>query len=276
MNDEKFYEERLLNNENYKIFLPDTPHLIRSKISGKGFNNGFINETLKEDYPEIYKSIEEESFFISDEEKYFYLFEIYDEVEEKIVGFATFTVHNEKRLILNQIYVMPKYRGQKHFVKVYNHFSILLPEAEIFVRNPNHCILNNIKELNYCKIVKNRFLISYIPFITDQIAFDDALNYTNKQLEENSKKTIYYTESNLYDLELDAVVKISLNNKIYTGNEDLLQIERSTISVVRDEDEVKYNVLRKRREDPWIENGNYFKKISKLLKKEMIKIDREQ
>ena len=275
MNDDDFYNERLLNNESYKIFLPDTPHIIRSKISGNGFNNGFINETLKENYPEIYESIQEESFFISDKDKYFYLFEIYDENEEKIIGFATFTVHNEERLILNQIYVLPEYRGQKHFVKVYNHFSLLLPEAEIFVRNPNHCILKNIKDLNYCIVVKDRFLISYIPFITDQLAFDDALNFTNKELDENDKKSIYYTESNLYDLELDAVVKISSNNKKYTGNEDLLLLERSRISVVRDEDEVKYDVLRKRREDPWIQNGNYFKKVSKILKKEMIRIDRK-
>jgi len=274
MNDEKFYNERLLSNENYKIFLPDTPHLVRTNINENGFNNGKINETLKESYPEIYKSIKEESFFISDNEKYFYLFEIYDEEDEKIIGFSSFTVNDEKSLILNQIYVLPNYRGQKHFVKVFNHFSLLLPDAEIFVRNPNHCIINNIKDLDYCKIVKDRFLISYIPFVTDQVSFDDALYLTNKNLEENDKKSIYNTQSNLYDLELDAVVKISSNNKIYTGNEDLLHIERSTISIVRDEDENKYGILRKRREDPWIKKGNYFKKISKILKKEQIRIER--
>lgn len=275
MNDNDFYKERLLNNENYKIFLPDIPHIRRAQLSGDGFNNGIINNTLKEDYPEIYESIEEESFFISDDDRYFYLFEIFDENEDKIIGFASFTVYNEKTLVLNQIYVLPKYRGQKNFVKVYNNISILLPDARILVKNPNHTIIKNIKDLNFCTVIKDRFLISNIIFLTDQVSFDEALNLTNKKFAEQGSKALYSTESNLYDLKLDAVIKLSSNNKIYTGKEDLMLVERSTISLVRDEDESKYDILSKRKEDPWIEKGNYFKKISKIFKKEMIKVERK-
>ena len=63
MNDNDFYNKRLLSNENYKIFLPDIPHIKRAQLSGEGFNNGLINKTLKECYPEIYESIQDESFF---------------------------------------------------------------------------------------------------------------------------------------------------------------------------------------------------------------------
>lgn len=274
MDDDKFYKERLLENENYKVFLPETPHLQRAKINGEGFNTQYINKTLKAEYPEIYESILEESFFISDEDKYFYFYEIYDEKDDKIVGFSTFSIYNKKSILLNQIYVLPQYRGKKHFVKVYNIFSQLLPEAEILVRNPNHCIVKNIKDLNYGQVIDERFLISNIIFVTDQVAFEDALYHTNKSLEENGEVALYHSESNLYDLKLDAVIKISSNNKIYKGKEDLLKVERSTISIVRDEDEKQYDILRKRREDSWIQKGNYFKKISKIFKKEKIGITR--
>lgn len=275
MNDNDFYNKRLLSNENYKIFLPDIPHITRAQISGEGFNNGLLNKSLKEEYPEIYESIQKESFFISDDEKYFYLVEILDENNEKVIGFASFTIYDEKTLVLNQIYVLPEYRGQKHFVKVFNNISVLLPEAKILVKNPNHTIIKNIKDLNFCTVIKDRFLISNIIFLTDQVSFDEALNLTNKKFAEQGSKALYSTESNLYDLKLDAVIKLSSNNKIYTGKEDLMLVERSTISLVHDEDESKYDILSKRKEDPWIEKGNYFKKISKIFKKEMIKVERK-
>ena len=69
--------------------------------------------------------------------------------------------------------------------------------------------------------------------------------------------------------------KGSEHSIINTGKEDLMLVERSTISIVRDEDESKYDILSKRKEDPWIQKGNYFKKISKIFKKEMIKVDRK-
>ncbi len=275
MNEEEFYTERLLKNDNYKIFLPDTPHIRRAPVSSEGFNNESLINTLMNYYTEIYESIQKEPYFISDDEKYFYLYEICDEENDKIIGFASFTVYNEKSITLNQIYVLPEYRGQKHFVKVYNFFSLLLPDAEIFVKNPNHCILKNIKDLNYCTVIKERFVISNINFITDQVSYEDALNYTNKDYEDMDKKAIYNTVSNLYDLELDAVIKLSSNNKVYTGKEDLLNIERSTISMVREEDENKYDVLNKRQNDSWIQKGNYFKKISKLFKNNAVKINRQ-
>lgn len=275
MNDNDFYKKRLLSNENYKIFLPDIPHITRAQISGEGFNNGLLNKSLKEEYPEIYESIQKESFFISDDEKYFYLVEILDENNENVIGFASFTIYDEKTLVLNQIYVLPEYRGQKHFVKVFNNISVLLPEAKILVKNPNHTIIKNIKDLNFCTVIKDRFLISNIIFLTDQVSFDEALNLTNKKFAEQGSKALYSTESNLYDLKLDAVIKLSSNNKIYTGKEDLMLVERSTISIVRDEDESKYDLISKRKEDPWIQKGNYFKKISKIFKKEMIKVDRK-
>jgi hemolysin activation/secretion protein len=111
-------------------------------------------------------------------------------------------------------------------------------------------------------------------FVTDQVSFEDSLTYTNKTFHESGKTIKYQTESNLYDLKLDAVIKLSANNKVYTGKEDLLLLERSNISLIREEDELKHNLLQKRCDDSWIENGNYFKKINKILKKNMITINR--
>ncbi|WP_292473525.1 hypothetical protein [Methanosphaera sp.] len=43
MNDNDFYNKRLLSNENYKIFLPNIPHITKAHLSGDGFNNRLIN-----------------------------------------------------------------------------------------------------------------------------------------------------------------------------------------------------------------------------------------
>lgn len=270
MNDDKFYTERLLNNPDYKVFLPSQPRIRRAKISGTGYNNGKLHEVLQKDYPEIYMAIKEEGYYIPSNEVFFYLFEIPDESGEKTIGFATFSIQDKKRLVMTQIYVLPQYRGQKHFVSTYNYFSQLLPEALIYVKNPSRTIIDNIKDANFCHIVKNRFLLSNIFFTYNQVAFDDALNFTNKTFDEMGKESLYSTETNLYDLELDALVSLSPNNKEYQGHEDLLQVKRSTISLVRDEDEKRFNILEKRRNDSWIINGNYFKKIQKTFKNQSI------
>ncbi len=270
MNEEEFYNKRLLNNDNYTVFLPEHPWIKRAQVNNEGFNNGKLMETLQEEYPHLYKSIQDEKHFIPEDERYFYLFEIPDETEETTIGFATFTIYDEKSLIMNQIYVLPEYRGNKHFIATYNFFAQLLEEAEIYIKNPSRTIIDNIKEANYCTIIKDRFLLSNILFIFDQVAFEDTLKHTNKSYHGQGKKAKYFTETNLYDLEIDALIKTSQNNKIYTGQEDLLKVERSTISLVRDEDEKRFNVLAKRKEDPWIKNGNYFKKLVKTLRKEKI------
>ncbi|MBQ6218292.1 MAG: GNAT family N-acetyltransferase [Methanosphaera sp.] len=275
MNDEKFYKERLLSNDNYKVFLPDLPNVRRSEINKNGFNNKNLIKVLKEDYIEIYNSIQEESYYIPDNEQFFYLYEIFDEDDEKIVGFASLYIYRKDALVLNQIYVLPEYRGQKHFVKVYNYFKQQLDEVEIYVKNPNRTIINNIKDLNYCEIIKDRFLISYILFIAEHPPFEDSLKYTNKTINDVRKSSFYEGESNLYDLQLDAVIKLSSNNKEYQGYENLQKVERSTLSLVRQEDELKYDILSRRNSDPWIKHGNYFKKVTKIFKKESIKITRE-
>lgn len=275
-NDNKFYKERLLGNESYKVFIPEHPLIKRANINETGFNNGNLVETLKEDYTEIYDAIKEEEYFINDDEKYFYLFEIPDEKEEKIIGIATLMIYDKDSLIMNQIYVMPEYRGHKHFIATYNFFCELFNEAEIYVRNPSRTIIDNVVEADYGYIIKDRFLVSQLFFVFDQAPFEDTLNYTNKSFLQNGKMTKYFTETNLYDLKIDALIKLSLNNKIYTGKEDLMKIERSNISLVRDEDEKRFNILAKRNDDLWIQKGNYFKKISKIFKKEMIKISRDK
>lgn len=272
MDEEKFYKDRLLKNKNYTVFLPDTTHIIRTPITTEGYNTQKLLPFIKEQYPSIYDSIENENYYISDYETFFYLYEITNEKEE-MIGFAAFTVKDEKSIILNQIYVIPEERGNKHFVKVYNYFSQLLPEAEILVKNPNRTIINNIKQLDYCRIINERFMISFINFITDQVSYADSLTYTNKTYADAGKTVQYNTESNLYDLKLDAVIKFTTNNKVYTGKEDLLLVERSTISMPRYEDELKYHILEKRRSDDWILKNNYFKKVKKTLKKHNITIN---
>lgn len=271
MNEEKFYQERLLSNPNYTVFIPEEKWIRRAKVNEKGFNNGKLKEVLKNDYPRIYESIESEGYYIPDTEKFFYLFEIPSENEDETVGFASFSIYDENSLVMTHIYVLPENRGHKHFVATYNYFCDTFPLAEIYVKNPTRTIIDNIVEGEYCYILKDRFVLSKIFFIFDQVPLEDSFKYTNRSYDEAGKTAKFNTETNLYDLELDALISITKNNKIYTGKEDLLKTERSTISLVREEDEKRFNTLEKRRNDPWLKKGNYFKKILKIIKKAKIK-----
>ena len=87
MDDTQFYNERLLSNDKYTVFLPDLKFIRRASITGYGYNNGNLMEVLKNDYRQLYDSIMDEEYFIRPDEKFFYLYEIYDESDENIIGF---------------------------------------------------------------------------------------------------------------------------------------------------------------------------------------------
>lgn len=249
----------------YRVILPDgIPHLIKGESDEETFYGMNINEKLENDYPHLYEAIKDEKYFISNYESCYYFFEIPDD-EEEIIGFATLNIHDDETLILNQIYVLPEYRGQKHFINVLNYFMDLFDEAIFYIKNPNKRILEQLEELDLLTKLDERFYLSQIFFFYDLVAFDDSLKYTNRTYIEEKGKIPHHMPCNLYDKQLNTLVSLaSQNNKPYTGREKG-DVKRCSMSLVRDEDEKEYDYLEKRRNDPWIQNGNYFKKAKKIV-----------
>lgn len=253
----------------YRVILPDNiPHLYKGEDDSETFFTFNINKKLEKEYPHIYQAIKEEEYYISDYEKAYYFFEIPDKTE-KIIGFATLNIYDEETLILNQIYVMPEYRGQKEFYNVLNYFIDLFDEATINIKNPNKIIMELLEKVDYLAKLTERFYISKIPFFYDLIPYDEALQYTNKTYNNKKGKIASQIRTNLYDKELNSLISLaSQNNKVFTGKEEG-DVKRCSISVVRDEDQKQYSYLDKRIDDKWIQKENYFKKVKKIVFKKL-------
>ena len=253
------------NDSYYRVIVPDyIPHLYKGEDDGKTFFSLNINEKLEKEYPHIYQAIKEEEYYISDYEKAYYFFEIPDKNEE-IIGFATLNIYDEETLTLNQIYVMPEYRGKGEFYKVLNYFMDLFDEATLNIKNPNKKIMELLEKVEYLVKLTERFYISKIPFVYDLIPFEEALQYTNKTYNNKKGKITSQIKTNLYDKELNTLISVaSQNNKVFTGKEKG-DVKRCSISIVRDEDQKQYKYLDKRIEDKWIKKGNYFKKVKKIV-----------
>ena len=267
MSEGGFFYKRYPDHPYHRVLLPDNiPHLIRADFDGENFKLENLNDLIKNEYGHIYESMKDEGYYISDNEGYFYFFEIPGENDEDIIGFASFQVFDEESIILNQIYVLPDYRGHNTFINVCNYFYDLMDDGQIYLANPNRTIINRLINAETYFVLTDRFMISPMYFIYDLAPFNDSLEYTNKSFEEKQDldKQI---RSNLYDLELGAVVNISSNYKVFTGKESP-DTKRCSMSLVKDEDEKKYHYLEKRKNDPWIKKGNYFKKVYKITKKE--------
>lgn len=265
MPNQRFLYKKDLDDPYYKILLPyNVPHLIKGEDDGNELKGMNINQILKKDYPQLYESIQEEKYFISDDYSCYYFFEIPADNDD-IIGFASFEIYNTDSLLLNQIYVLPKHRGKQHFYNILNYFIDLFDEANIMIKNPNKNIINQLDNVDVFIKLDERFWLSKIQFMYDLVPYNDALKYTNKDYNERNK----FEESiktNLYDAKLGALVNITRkNNNPYTGQENS-NAKISSISLVKEEDEKKYHYLKKRNEDSWIKNGNYFKKVKKNLK----------
>lgn len=268
--DEGFFYSVDYDDPYYRVILPNMPHLMKGEDTGYEFKGMNINQILKNEYPHLYESIHEENYFISDEEHCYYFFEIPDNNDKDIIGFASFEIHNEETIILNQIYVLPEHRGKQNFYQVMNYFMDLLNEATIMIKNPNKRIMNELDNVDLITKINERFWLSKIHLMYDLVPYEDTFKYTRKTYNMSGNRFETSIRTTLYDTQLGALLNLALkNNKPYTGKEHS-NVKRCSISLVKDEDETEYQYLRKRKNDPWIKKGNYFQKVKKLLKKKNI------
>lgn len=270
MEDEGFFYRKDTEDPYYRVIVPDEiPHLIRGEYDDEIFYGMMINSKLEEEYPHIYESIKDENYFISDYESCYYFFEIPGDNDE-IIGFASLYIYKEDSLILNQIYVLPEYRNGQQFYTILNYFMELFDEATIYIKNANRRIMEKLEDVEILVPINERFYVSSTPFFYDLVAYTDTMKYTVGEYIHEKKKRPQHIATNIYDKKLNAMVSLaSKNNKVYTGKEKG-NVKRCSLSMVKDEDQKQYDYLKLRREDKWIQKGNYFKKLKKLLKKQAL------
>lgn len=164
-------------------------------------NQQLLPDFLKQEYPEIYKSINDEGYIIE-----YPTFQTLKEIhfEDKVVGFITFNTFHiiPTDLVINECYIIPEYRGNN---LLYNElFSfITTPNANFHLRNPNKALIKVLLKTGMAGKISDNLVVSYIKFV---VMIDTV--YKNPKIKQFYKRTddkVPY-KADLFDMDLCSVL----------------------------------------------------------------------
>ena len=164
-------------------------------------NQQLLPDFLNQEYPEIYKSINDEGYIIE-----YPTFQSLKEIhfEDKVVGFITFNTFHiiPTDLVINECYIIPEYRGNN---LLYNElFSfITTPNANFHLRNPNKALIKVLLKTGMAGKISDNLVVSYIKFV---VMIDTV--YKNPKIKQFYKRTddkIPY-KADLFDMDLCSVL----------------------------------------------------------------------
>ena len=181
-----------MSNNNYIIrenFMPEVYHQVEDdkELSTK--------QILMDNYDYICDSIKDENYKL--ENPYCSLFKelLY---EDKVIGFATYDfTKGMGDLSLNEIYVLPEFRGNKYFINEIE--STLMSGSTISIYEPTHRLIELLIENGYAENLDNNLVVSSI-----------NLDVNEKKLKSNNENPTIDDEliyaCNLYDLNISACI----------------------------------------------------------------------
>lgn len=270
MNSEKLTEgiNIIKDTENpyYRILLPETLQYLKcGEITDKNIKTINISKILKEEYPDICKSVKENDYNISENDECFYYFAIPDD-NENVVGFVTFDIESEELLSLTHIYVIPEARGNNNFLQVLDYFNKNI-DGFIALKNPNRSLMEILLKTDICSTIANRFVLSTIPIIFNIVPWDESINGVyeyNSELDQSNEKIAMTT---VYDTKLSAPILVNRSCITLNNLDEFKNQEYCLMAISRYDDNKEYDCVNARKEDAWIKSGKYFKKTLKLLNK---------
>ena len=181
-----------MSNNNYILrenFMPEVYHQVEDdeELSTK--------QILMDNYDYICDSIKDENYKL--ENPFCSLFKelLY---EDKVIGFATYDFNNGMGdLSLNEIYVLPEFRGNKYFINEIE--STLMSGSTISIYEPTHRLIELLIENGYAENLDNNLVVSSI-----------NLDVNEKKLKSNNENANINDEliysCNLYDLNISACI----------------------------------------------------------------------
>ena len=266
----KKYGENTMVNQNKKVKRPNglgNVYNYKTNPEGKIFTLP-IKTILKENYIYILRSINEENYYIMEDDTCFFFKEVlYD---DEVVGFATYktTQINKDTLVMQYFYVLPEYR-EKGLLEEEIDESAALFESSIIIENPTREMVESLTKHKLARIFDNRFVISRIPFMVSMHSLENVLKGTVREEYDSGDALTYSKMSHLYDLDLCAVVGIAnkdIDNMYDEENVDEEDINNyNIISLPLREDVEKYDCINKRLESNELQDGSYFKMIKEFL-----------
>lgn len=234
----------------------NTEYIIRKDSIAKQHVNeeGYINsqELLENGYHYILESMKKESFKLDNKEC-----NIFTEIlhENKVVGFATYMFIEELGcLALNEIYVMPEFRGNRLFLNEVH--KVLLNNLKFGLIEPSHRIMEILYENGFADKYEN-ILVS--PFTL--IIPSDSINCTDKK----GKIEDEFIGSYFYDMNMSATIEIDIKDDniilYYSRLLDVDIIEYGAGEKRKQKNEEYYNILK----DEMLDNyDNLLEKIREL------------
>ena len=223
-----------------------TKYISRKKakriIADSIFKIGFLEDTLKKDYPYILDAINKEDCFLMGD-----MYQIFKELiyDNKVVGFATYDLGFKDFITLISIYVLPEFRGHQLFLN-----EIESCDIEFIIKDPNNKIMEILLHYDLANKLSDTLIHSKIKLQMNQLMLK-----SKEPVEYDNLDAMVYT--NLYDLKLESMVCVcnlyndDENRVIYQDNYDeynfnvnehLDDIENAVLDNIDNIDKIKHIV----------------------------------
>lgn len=150
---------------------------------------------LKDKYDYICKSISDEGYTLENPACTFFKELLYD---DKVVGFVTYDyTKGVGDFSLNEIYVLPEYRGNKYFISELEY--MLMAGSTISIYEPTHRIIEILMENDLARKLDDNLVVSSISLDINEDKSECTVS--NHELEDNMIHSC-----NLYDLNISACI----------------------------------------------------------------------
>ncbi len=228
-----------------------------------------IEDTLKDNYVYLERAVKKDNFYIEPKDSCFFFKEVlYD---NEVVGFAAYRPSNtsEKSLVMQYFYVLDEYKDKVLIVEEIDEASALF-ESSILIEYPTKDIVESLIKHKLARVFNDRFVVSRVPFIIPMIPIEDLENGVLREEFIDDDKRGYKKVSLIYDLDLCAVVGVASSDTDNTYTRDIKLDEENlnnynVMSLPLRVDNNKYDCVTKRKNDPWLNDGTYFKKIDQIM-----------
>ncbi|MDO5825822.1 MAG: hypothetical protein Q4Q22_05540 [Methanosphaera sp.] len=152
-------------------------------------------EILQDKYSYISKSISDEGYKLEHPECNLFKELLY---EDKVVGFVTYDFTNGVGdFSLNEIYVLPEYRGNKYFISEVEY--MLMSGSTISIYEPTHRLIEIMLDNDFAKKLDNNLVLTSINLDVDEKKTE--CNVEDQELDED-----LIHSCNLYDLNISACI----------------------------------------------------------------------
>lgn len=229
-----------------------------------------IKKTLKDNYIYIYRAINDEDYYIGDNENcYFFKEIVYD---NEVVGFSTYRSSSldSDSLVMQHIYVLPEFRGNNLLQEELDEATLLF-ESNIIIESPNRYIVESLIKHRLARVFDNRIVISRIAFMTPMLSLDDVKKgvYLEDYDFTNTKRLSKV--SLVYDLDLCAVVGLAEEDSNEEFDESEIDEDNTknynNISLPRKIDDKDFDCITKRNNDVWLKDEEYFDNVREIVNK---------